>query len=283
MRGLKLNKQSVITNRTENMGRYFSELSKMYCISPERELELSMTIRANTSTSEVSKAIEELVCANLRFVVTVAKKYEGCGMSLEDLISEGNIGLYEAAQRFDATKGFKFISYAVYWINQSIMKALCNFSRSVRLPQNQIGAVSKLRGEIEIFESQHYRMPSVEELAHLLDMSEEQVEKLMSLDRGELSIDTPVSNESDSTLLDFMSDEEYEGTDYLLELEDFKGVVAQLLAGLSERERYVIIHSFGLGGNEARSLGVIGDELGLSRERVRQVRDRAVSTMRLNA
>lgn len=126
-------------------------------------------------------------------------------------------------------------------------------------------------------------MPSVEELAHLLDLSEEQVEKLMSIDRGELSIDTPVSNESDSTVLDFMSDEEYEGTDYLPELEDFKGVVAQLLAGLSERERYVIIHSFGLGGNEARSLGVIGDELGLSRERVRQVRDRAVSTMRLNA
>ena len=273
MRQLKITKS--ITNReSASLDKYLQEISKEEMVSAEEEVELAQLIRKGDK-----KALERLTRANLRFVVSVAKQYQNQGLSLPDLINEGNLGLLKAAERFDETRGFKFISYAVWWIRQSILQAISEQSRIVRLPLNQVGSVNKINREISKFEQENERRPSVHEIADNIDLPQEKIDDAMNISGRHLSVDAPFSDAEDSSLLDVLINEDIPPTDVSLVSESLKSEIQAALSVLNERERNVIEASYGLGMQEL-TLEEIGEKYGLSRERVRQIKEKAIRKLR---
>ena len=273
MRQLKITKS--ITNReSASLDKYLQEISKEEMVSAEEEVELAQLIRKGDK-----KALERLTRANLRFVVSVAKQYQNQGLSLPDLINEGNLGLLKAAERFDETRGFKFISYAVWWIRQSILQAISEQSRIVRLPLNQVGSVNKINREISKFEQENERRPSVHEIADNSDLPQEKIDDAMNISGRHLSVDAPFSDAEDGSLLDVLINEDIPPTDVSLVSESLKSEIQAALSVLNERERNVIEASYGLGMQEL-TLEEIGEKYGLSRERVRQIKEKAIRKLR---
>ena len=273
MRQLKITKS--ITNReSASLDKYLQEIGKEEMISAEEEVELAQAIKKGDQ-----KALERLTKANLRFVVSVAKQYQNQGLSLPDLINEGNLGLLKAAERFDETRGFKFISYAVWWIRQSILQAISEQSRIVRLPLNQVGSVNKINREISKFEQLNERRPSVDEIADHIDLPEEKIDEAMNINGRHVSVDAPFSDADDSSLLDVLVNEDVPMTDMPLVAESLKSEIQTALNVLSERERNVIECSYGIDCPEL-TLEEIGEKFGLSRERVRQIKEKAIRKLR---
>ena len=275
MRQLKISKQ--ITNReSRSLDKYLQEIGAVNLITPEEEVELAVRIKDGDRT-----ALERLVNANLRFVVSVSKQYQNQGLTLCDLINEGNLGLIKAAQRFDETRGFKFISYAVWWIRQSILQALAEQARIVRLPLNRVGALSKLSRAYSELEQKYEREPSSEELARLLDLPEETVSETMKVSGRHVSMDAPMQAGDDSTtLLGILESADDPKPDSILINESLSKEIQRSLATLSEREREVICHYFGLAGRTEMSLEDIGDKFGLTRERVRQIKEKGIKRLK---
>ena len=273
MRQLKITKS--ITNReSEALDKYLQEIGREELVTPEEEVELAQRIRNGDQ-----KALEKLTRANLRFVVSVAKQYQNQGLSLPDLINEGNLGLIKAAEKFDETRGFKFISYAVWWIRQSILQALAEQSRIVRLPLNQVGSYNKINREISKFEQLNERRPSLEEIAEHIDLPTEKIDEAMSISSHHVSVDAPFAEGEDNSLLDVMVNEDIPTTDKELVMESLKAEIRNALNILSDRERKVIEDSYGIGGPEL-TLEEIGTKYGLSRERVRQIKEKAIRKLR---
>jgi RNA polymerase primary sigma factor len=273
MRQLKIIKS--ITNReSASLEKYLQEIGKEEMISAEEEAELAQRIRKGDQ-----KALERLTRANLRFVVSVAKQYQNQGMSLPDLINEGNLGLLKAAERFDETRGFKFISYAVWWIRQSILQAISEQSRIVRLPLNQVGSYNKINREISKFEQLNERRPSLDEIAEHIDLPTEKIDEAMSINGHHVSVDAPFVEGEDNSLLDVMVNEDIPSTDKDLVMESLKSEIRHALSILTERERKVIEDSYGINGQEL-TLEEIGVKYGLSRERVRQIKEKAIRKLR---
>jgi RNA polymerase primary sigma factor len=273
MRQLKIIKS--ITNReSASLEKYLQEIGKEEMISAEEEAELAQRIRKGDQ-----KALERLTRANLRFVVSVAKQYQNQGMSLPDLINEGNLGLLKAAERFDETRGFKFISYAVWWIRQSILQAISEQSRIVRLPLNQVGSYNKINREISKFEQLNERRPSLDEIAEHIDLPTDKIDEAMSVSGHHVSVDAPFAEGEDNSLLDVMVNEDIPSTDKDLVMESLKSEIRHALTILSDRERKVIEDSYGINGQEL-TLEEIGVKYGLSRERVRQIKEKAIRKLR---
>ena len=273
MRQLKITKS--ITNReSASLDKYLQEIGKEEMISAEEEVELAPRIKNGDQA-----ALDRLTKANLRFVVSVAKQYQNQGLSLPDLINEGNLGLLKAAERFDETRGFKFISYAVWWIRQSILQAISEQSRIVRLPLNQVGSVNKINREISKFEQLNERRPSVDEIAANIDLPEDKIDEAMNINGRHVSVDAPFSDSDDSSLLDVLVNEDAPNTDIGLLAESLKSEIQAALCVLNERERNVIECSYGINCTEL-TLEEIGDKFGLSRERVRQIKEKAIRKLR---
>ena len=277
MRQLKISKS--ITNRSsESLDKYLVEIGRVPMISIEEEIELAQKIRKGGRAGERAK--EKLVNANLRFVVSVAKQYQHQGLSLTDLIDEGNIGLVRAAEIFDETRGFKFISYAVWWIRQSILQAIAEQSRIVRLPLNQVGALSKIQNQIAKFEQENQRRPSVGELSSLTNIEEEKIDQTIKADNHHMSIDAPFSEDDDNSLADVMSSGDDTRTDKQVDFESMSLELNNVLKSvLKDREITIIRECFGIGCPE-KGLEEIGDQLGLTRERVRQIREKSIAKLR---
>ncbi|MBR3699341.1 MAG: RNA polymerase sigma factor RpoD/SigA [Bacteroidales bacterium] len=276
MKQLKISKS--ITNRDAGtLEKYLQDIAKERLVTPEEEVELSRRIKAGDQ-----EALDQLVRANLRFVVSVAKQYQNQGLSLQDLINEGNVGLIKAAQRFDETRGFKFISYAVWWIRQSILQAVAEQARTIRLPLNQVGAVSKLKKTIALLEQEYQRRPSTEEIANELDMPESKVRALLGMNLHQISTDAPIDDEDDSNFLDVYVDSDSVATDEAVENESNNNAIQRSLKTLSEKERIVITMYYGIGTPREYSLDEIALHLGISRERTRQIRDRALKRLKSN-
>ena len=273
MRQLKITKQ--VTNRdTPSLDKYLHEIGKEDLISAEEEVELARRIKQGDE-----KALNRLVKANLRFVVSVSKQYQNQGLSLPDLINEGNLGLIKAAQRFDETRGFKFISYAVWWIRQSIMQAINEQSRIVRLPLNQVSSLSKYNKAVSEFEQKNQRKPSEEELAELLDLPKEKVVDTMRVSGRHVSVDAPFIQGEENNLLDVLENDDSPIADGLLMKESLSKEIERAFSTLTERERTILRLSFGIGCQEM-SLEEIGEKYGLTRERVRQIREKAIRRLR---
>ena len=273
MRQLKITKS--ITNReSESLEKYLQEIGKEDMISVEEEVELAQRIRKGDR-----EALERLTKANLRFVVSVAKQYQNQGLSLADLINEGNVGLIKAAEKFDETRGFKFISYAVWWIRQSILQAIAEQSRIVRLPLNQVGSVNKINRMLSKFEQENERHPSVEEISKEINLPEEKVDEAMSANTRHVSVDAPFSEGDEGSLLDVLINESSPMADRQLVMESLQAEIKQALRILNERERNVIEAFFGINGPEM-TLEEIGDKYGLTRERVRQIKEKAIRRLR---
>ena len=273
MRQLKITKS--ITNReSASLEKYIQEIGKEEMISAEEEVELAQRIKKGDQ-----KALERLTKANLRFVVSVAKQYQNQGLTLPDLINEGNLGLLKAAERFDETRGFKFISYAVWWIRQSILQAISEQSRIVRLPLNQVGSLNKINREINKFEQENERRPSLNEIADKIDLPQEKIDEAMSVNSHHISVDAPFADSEDSSLLDVLVNEDIPTTDMGLVNESLKSEIQAALSVLSERERKVIEASYGIEQPEL-TLEEIGEKFGLSRERVRQIKEKAIRKLR---
>ena len=273
MRQLKITKS--ITNReSAALEKYLQEISKETMISAEEEVELAQRIKKGDQ-----KALERLTKANLRFVVSVAKQYQNQGLSLPDLINEGNLGLLKAAERFDETRGFKFISYAVWWIRQSILQAISEQSRIVRLPLNQVGSVNKINREINRFEQLNERRPSVDEIAEKIDLPQEKIDEAMSINGHHISVDAPFVEGEDNSLLDVMTNAEAPMADKELVDESLKSEIQTALNALNERERNVVEASYGINQPEL-TLEEIGSKFGLTRERVRQIKEKAIRKLR---
>jgi RNA polymerase primary sigma factor len=278
MRQLKIQKS--ITNRaSESLNNYLVEIGRIPMISVDEETQLARQIKKGGKVGERAK--DKLVRANLRFVVSVAKQYQHKGLSLTDLIDEGNIGLVKAAEKFDETRGFKFISYAVWWIRQSIMQALAEQSRMVRLPLNQVGALSKINSEISNFEQKYQRKPSADELAELTDINIDKIDKAMKADNHEMSIDAPFSDDDDNSMADMLSsDDDDTRTDKKADEESMNYDIDSILNQvLRPREISIIKKSFGIGCSQ-QGLEEIGENYGLSRERVRQIREKSIMKIR---
>ena len=275
MRQLKI--EHKITNRESlSLEKYLGEISKIDLLSPEREYELAAKVRNGDAN-----ALEQLTKANLRFVVSVAKQYQHQGLSLSDLINEGNVGLMKAAKRFDETKGFKFISYAVWWIRQSILQAIIEYSRIVRLPVNKVTNLNKVQQAYTSFFQEFEREPSLGELSEILNMDEEQVAELLNLNNKHVSFDTPLGeDESDFTLIDMYIDSDYEQTDDRLIKESLIQDMDLKLNILSPREKEILKAFYGLNGEEELNLDEIGQMFDLSSERVRQIKERAILKLR---
>ncbi len=275
MRQLKI--ENKITNRESvSLDRYLSDISKLELLTPEEEAELAFRIRNGDE-----EALDKLTKSNLRFVVSVAKQYQNQGLSLSDLINEGNVGLIKAAKRFDETKGFKFISYAVWWIRQSILQAIVEYSRIVRLPVNKVTTFNKVQQAYSSFIQEFEREPSNEELAEILDMTPKQVNDILSIGNKHVSFDAPVSNEgSDATLIDFYIQSDYEETDKKLIKESLFEDVDINLSILSPREKEILKAYYGLGDSQEMNLEEIGSMFNLTRERVRQIKERAIRKLR---
>ncbi|MCF6183132.1 MAG: sigma-70 family RNA polymerase sigma factor [Bacteroidales bacterium] len=273
MRQLKITKS--ITNReSASLDKYLQEIGRYDLISVEEEVELAQRIRKGDQS-----AIEKLTRANLRFVVSVAKQYQNQGLSLPDLINEGNLGLIKAAEKFDETRGFKFISYAVWWIRQSIMQAINEQSRIVRLPLNQVSSLSKYRKAVAQFEQQFQRKPSPEELAEILEIPKSKVISTMKVSGRHVSVDAPFQEGEDNNLLDVLSDDDSPVTDNSLIHESLRREIERVFATLDERESKILQLSYGIGVEEM-SLEEIGQQFGLTRERVRQIREKAIKRLR---
>jgi RNA polymerase primary sigma factor len=277
MRQLKITKS--ITNReSASFEKYLQEIGKEELITAQIEVELAQKIRAGDQ-----KALEKLVRANLRFVVSVAKQYQTQGLSLPDLINEGNLGLIKAAKKFDETRGFKFISYAVWWIRQSIMQALAEQARIVRLPLNQLGAANKVKKAFSELEQKYEREPSPEELSEMLDLPMDKVSNTMKMPGKHVSMDAPLVQGEDSTLLDVLENGDSPGADSALINESLQKEINRSLATLSEREQDVIKMFYGIGIQHGLSLEEIGEKFDLTSERVRQIKEKAIKTLRQNS
>ena len=274
MRQLKITKQ--ITNRdTKSLEKYFQEISKIDLITADEEVELTRRIREGDQI-----ALNTLVNANLRFVVSTAKQYQGSGIRLSDLINEGNIGLVKAAKRFDETRGFKFISYAVWWIRQSILSAISEQSRMVRIPLNKIGEISKIKKVYSTLEQSYQRSPSTVEIARELDMSGAQVKLAMKNSGKHLSMDAPFQEGESSNLYDVVSSKDNNSPDSKMMMDSLKFDIDQALNTLPSRESEIIKLYYGIGDRSPKSLSEIGELFDLTRERVRQIREKAVKILR---
>lgn len=275
MRQLKITKS--ITNReSQSLEKYLQEIGKVDLLTPEEEVELAKQIKEGNQ-----EALERLTKANLRFVVSVAKQYQNQGLSLSDLINEGNLGLIKAAQRFDETRGFKFISYAVWWIRQSILQALAEQSRIVRLPLNKVGSLNKINRAFSELEQEFEREPSSEELAELLDIPTEEVETTLGVAARHVSMDAPFVEGEDNSLLDVLENSGTPLTDSKLEYgESLRKEIERSLGTLTDRQCDVIKLYFGIGVEHPMSLEDIGEKFGLTRERVRQIKDKAINKLR---
>ena len=277
MRQLKIQKS--ITNRSsEALDKYLVEIGRVPMISVDEEIELAQTIRKGGKEGERAK--EKLVKANLRFVVSVAKQYQHQGLGLTDLIDEGNIGLVKAAEKFDETRGFKFISYAVWWIRQSSLQAIAEQSRIVRLPLNQVGALSKINSEISKFEQKNQRRPSVQELSSLTNMDEAKLDQTIKADNHHMSIDAPFQEDDDNSMADVLASGEDSRADKQVDYESMAKELNTVLSNvLKDREITIVKECFGIGCHE-KGLEEIGDQLGLTRERVRQIREKSIVKLR---
>ena len=278
MRQLKITKS--ITNReSQSLEKYLQEIGKVELISPEEEVKLAVRIKQGDQ-----KALDKLTKANLRFVVSVAKQYQNQGLSLPDLINEGNLGLIKAAQRFDETRGFKFISYAVWWIRQSILQALAEQSRIVRLPLNKVGLTNRIQKAYSHLEQEFEREPSAEELAELLELDIEEVTSTLGIAARHVSMDTPLSEGEDNTLIDVLINPNAELANTNIEhKESLKQEIDRSLRTLTERQKEVICFFFGIGVDHPMSLEDIGEKFNLTRERVRQIKDKAITKLRSNS
>ena len=277
MRQLKITKQ--VTNReTASLDKYLQEIGKVDLITADEEVELAQRIKAGDQI-----ALEKLTKANLRFVVSVAKQYQNQGLTLPDLINEGNLGLIKAAQRFDETRGFKFISYAVWWIRQSILQALADQARIVRLPLNQVGSLNKINRTLARLEQEFERVPSAGEVADYLEISEEKVSDTMKISGRHVSVDAPFKEGEDHGLLDVLSNDASPKTDALIMRESLLKEIDRSLQTLGERESQVVKLFYGIGMQHALTLDEIGDKFELTRERVRQVKEKAIKKLRQNS
>ena len=275
MRQLKITNK-ITTRESLALDKYLNDIGKIPMLTPEDEASLAKRIRAGDQD-----ALDRLTKSNLRFVVSVAKQYQNQGLSLSDLINEGNVGLMKAARRFDETKGFKFISYAVWWIRQSILQAIVEYSRIVRLPLNKVGSYNKVNEAFLAFVQEFEREPTNEELADLLDMTPKEVANMLKGNGRHVSVDAPMSGEDgDSTMLDVISSDEDMMPDGLLMEQSLKEEVQQGLSILSPREVEVLSSYYGLNGQKALTLEEIGELYGLTRERVRQIKERAIRRLR---
>ncbi len=275
MRQLKITKS--ITNReSAALEKYLQEIGKEDMITVEEEVELAQKIKKGDQ-----KALERLTKANLRFVVSVAKQYQNQGLGLADLINEGNMGLIKAAERFDETRGFKFISYAVWWIRQSILQAIAEQSRIVRLPLNQVGSVAKINRVLSKFEQENERRPSVDEISERIDLPEDKIDDALKVQNKHISMDAPIYEGEEGNMLDTMVNDDSPMADYQLLKESLKEEIHSALNGLSEREKSVIEAFYGIGMPEM-TLDEIGSKYGLTRERVRQIKEKAIRRLRSN-
>ena len=274
MRQLKITKQ--VTNReTASLDKYLQEIGKVDLITAEMEVELAQRIKAGDQI-----ALEKLTKANLRFVVSVAKQYQNQGLTLPDLINEGNLGLIKAAKRFDETRGFKFISYAVWWIRQSILQALAEQSRIVRLPLNKIGSINKINKTYAFLEQAHERVPSAEEIAKELDMTVSDVKESMKNSGRHVSMDAPLVEGEDSNLYDVLRSGESPNPDRVLMHESLRTEIERALETLTPREADVVRLYFGLGNQHPMTLEEIGETFDLTRERVRQIKEKAIRRLK---
>ena len=273
MRQLKITKS--ITNReSASLDKYLQEIGREELIGVDEEVELAQRIRKGDQ-----KALEKLTKANLRFVVSVAKQYQNQGLSLPDLINEGNLGLIKAAEKFDETRGFKFISYAVWWIRQSILQALAEQSRIVRLPLNQVGSLNKINKALSKFEQDNERMPSPDELADILDIPRDKIADTLRVSGRHVSVDAPFVDGEDNSLLDVLVNNDSPNADKGLVNESLNKEIERALSTLTERERDIVKDFFGIGTQEM-TLEEIGEKFGLTRERVRQIKEKAIRRLR---
>lgn len=273
MRQLKITKS--ITNReSASLDKYLQEIGREELVSPEEEVELAQRIRKGDQV-----ALEKLTRANLRFVVSVAKQYQNQGLSLPDLINEGNLGLIKAAEKFDETRGFKFISYAVWWIRQSILQALAEQSRIVRLPLNQVGSLNKINKALSKFEQENERQPSSEELSEMIDVPKDKISDTLRVSGRHVSVDAPFVEGEDNSLLDVLPNDDSPSADRGLINESLNTEIERALATLSTREREIIKSFFGIGCQEM-TLEEIGERFGLTRERVRQIKEKAIRRLK---
>ncbi|MBP6732010.1 MAG: RNA polymerase sigma factor RpoD/SigA [Chitinophagales bacterium] len=275
MRQLKISKS--ITNReSQSIEKYLQEIGKEDLLTPEEEVHLARRIRAGDQT-----ALEKLTRANLRFVVSVAKQYQNNSLSLNDLINEGNLGLVKAAQKFDETRGFKFISYAVWWIRQSIIQALAEHSRMVRLPLNKVGSLTKINKVFSELEQKYQREPTPEEVAMVLEITVEEVEATLGISARHVSMDAPFTDGESNALIDVLENFNADKTDSHLDYKDSLRIETErTLASLTEREKEVIKLFFGIGVEHPMTLEDIGEQLGITRERIRQIKDKAITKLR---
>ncbi len=278
MRQLKITKS--ITNReSQSLEKYLQEIGKVELITPEEEVRLAKAIKLGDQF-----ALDKLTKANLRFVVSVAKQYQNQGLSLPDLINEGNLGLIKAAQRFDETRGFKFISYAVWWIRQSILQSLAEQSRIVRLPLNKVGLTNKIQKAFSKLEQEFEREPSPQELAEILELDTDEVSATLGIGGRHISMDTPLSEGEDNTLIDVMENPNAERAETNIEHnESLTQEISRSMQSLTERQKEVICYFFGIGIDHPMTLEDIGERFSLTRERVRQIKDKAITKMRTNS
>lgn len=275
MRQLKISKS--ITNReSASLDKYLQEIGHEELLSVDEEVELALKIKKGDR-----RALERLTRANLRFVVSVAKQYQNQGLSLPDLINEGNVGLIKAAEKFDETRGFKFISYAVWWIRQNILQAIAEQSRIVRLPLNQVGSVNKINRELNKFEQEHERRPSVDEIADRIDLPEDKIEEAMKVNNRHVSMDAPFVDGEDNSLLDVLADNDMPMADKALVQESLRKEIDRAIELLNDREQKVVRAFFGIGSPEM-TLEEIGEKYNLTRERVRQIKEKAIRRLRHN-
>ena len=275
MRQLKISKS--ITNReSASLDKYLQEIGHEELLSVDEEVELAQKIKKGDR-----RALERLTRANLRFVVSVAKQYQNQGLSLPDLINEGNVGLIKAEEKFDETRGFKFISYAVWWIRQSILQDIAEQSRIVRLPLNQVGSVNKINRELNKFEQEHERRPSVDEIADRIDLPEDKIEEAMKVNNRHVSMDAPFVDGEDNSLLDVLADNDMPMADKALVQESLRKEIDRAIELLNDREQKVVRAFFGIGSPEM-TLEEIGEKYNLTRERVRQIKEKAIRRLRHN-
>ncbi len=270
-----ISSSGISMRESQSLDRYLQEIGKVSLITPEEEVDLARKIQAGSQD-----ALEKLTKANLRFVVSVAKQYQNQGLSLGDLINEGNLGLIKAAKRFDETRGFKFISYAVWWIRQSILQALAEQSRIVRLPLNRVGALNKIGKELSKLEQEYERMPSAAELAESLEMTVSEVADTLKISGRHLSVDAPFAQGEDNRLLDVLENEETPDPDNELMGDSLKVEIERALSKLTKREAEVIRLYFGIGREHSLTLEEIGERFDLTRERVRQIKEKALRKLR---
>lgn len=273
MRQLKIS-QSITNRESASLQQYLSDIAKIPMVTPQEEVILTQKIRQGDQA-----ALERLTSANLRFVVSVAKQYESSGLTLGDLINEGNLGLIKAAKRFDETKGFKFISYAVWWIRQSILQAINDHARMVRLPANKVGDLSKISKASSELEQHLERAATVEEIAEILEVTVEKVAGTLASASRHISVDAPFSSEEENTLLDVLQNPESNTDKYIMD-DSLRTEISRSLSMLERRDREIVELFFGLGGSQPLSLEEIGEKFNLTRERVRQIKDKALARLR---